>query len=297
MGERDVIALIDGVHHLVKAPMALVWDRLNTHISHAMRGLIAEREQLTVFLLPAYSPDLNPVAWVWAPAKRSLANLTVVALDRLEALVRDRLKRLQYRPRTLDGFIAGTGLILDVQRHLDEPESVIRPRRCMVIGSFPVGCRSLSEGAHQCAKHCRAGMPPDLSDLLPSPGPECGAGRAVVLSHQGCAERRLVVGEQLLLQTVGEAAVGHIRVDHDLGDREDVPGRGELLEVLRQCSVEPLPPCAVTLDGEPEDAPLQSCRLGDQHVESWPPDVFRQAVQEALPAAVLLAGRRARGLH
>ncbi|MEU1409979.1 transposase [Streptomyces sp. NPDC005728] len=113
MGERDFIALIDGVHHLVKAPIVLVWDRLNTHVSHAMRGLIAEREWLTVFLLPAYSPDLNPVEWVWAHVKRSLANLAVVALDRLEALVRNRLKRLQYRPDTLNGFIAGTGLTPD----------------------------------------------------------------------------------------------------------------------------------------------------------------------------------------
>ncbi|MFC8007835.1 hypothetical protein ACFUMJ_10740 [Streptomyces olivaceus] len=39
------------------------------------------------------------------------------ALDRLEALVRNRLKRLQCRPDTLDGFIAGTGLTLD------DPES------------------------------------------------------------------------------------------------------------------------------------------------------------------------------
>ncbi|MCT9010487.1 hypothetical protein N4G66_37710 [Streptomyces rhizosphaerihabitans] len=36
----------------------------------------------------------------------------MVSLDRLEILVRNRLKRLQYRPHTLDGFIAGTGLIL-----------------------------------------------------------------------------------------------------------------------------------------------------------------------------------------
>ncbi|MFG2821500.1 transposase [Kitasatospora sp. NPDC048365] len=113
MGECDFIALVDGVHHLVKAPIVLVWNRLNTHISHAMRELIAQRTWLTVFLLPAYSPDLNPVEWVWVHVKRSLANLAVVALDRLEALVRNRLKRLQYRPETLDGFIAGTGLTLD----------------------------------------------------------------------------------------------------------------------------------------------------------------------------------------
>lgn len=81
------------------------------------RELIAEREWLTVFLLPAYSPDLHPVEGVWAHVERSLTNLAVVALNGLEALVRNRLKRLQYRPDTLDGFIAGTGLALD------DPES------------------------------------------------------------------------------------------------------------------------------------------------------------------------------
>ncbi|MGW0779028.1 transposase, partial [Streptomyces sp. NPDC002835] len=108
---------IDGVHQLVKAPIVLVWDRLNTHVSHAMRELITEREWLTVFLLPAYSPHLNPVEGVWAHVKRSLANLAVLALDRLEAHVRNRLKRLQYRPDTLDGFIADTSLTPD------DPES------------------------------------------------------------------------------------------------------------------------------------------------------------------------------
>jgi hypothetical protein len=37
MGERDFIALIDGVHQLLKAPIVLVWDRLNTHVSDAFR--------------------------------------------------------------------------------------------------------------------------------------------------------------------------------------------------------------------------------------------------------------------
>ncbi|WP_037683104.1 transposase [Streptomyces griseus] len=105
MSERDFIELIDGAHQLVKAPIVLVWDRLNTHVSSRMRQLIDQREWLTVFLLPAYSPDLNPVEWVWAHVKRSLANLAVMALDRLQALLRNRLKRLQYRPGVLDGFI------------------------------------------------------------------------------------------------------------------------------------------------------------------------------------------------
>ncbi|GHH85969.1 hypothetical protein GCM10018793_56030 [Streptomyces sulfonofaciens] len=76
-------------------------------------GVLAEREWPAVFLLPAYSPDLNPVEWVWAHVKHRLADLAVVALDRLEALVRSRLKRLRHQPDTLDGFTAGTGLTLD----------------------------------------------------------------------------------------------------------------------------------------------------------------------------------------
>ncbi len=122
MDERDFTALVDGVHQLLKASIVLVWHRLHTHVAHAMRKLIAERAWLTVFLLPAYSPDLNPVERVWAHIKRSLANLAVVALDRLEALVRNRLKRLQYRLDTLDGFIAGTDLTFDEPPHPNEPE-------------------------------------------------------------------------------------------------------------------------------------------------------------------------------
>ncbi|MEU6406978.1 hypothetical protein [Streptomyces sp. NPDC046985] len=37
----------------------------------------------------------------------------MAALDRLEILVRNQLKRLPYRSATLDGFTAGTGPTLD----------------------------------------------------------------------------------------------------------------------------------------------------------------------------------------
>ncbi|MFF4795639.1 transposase [Streptomyces sp. NPDC001276] len=114
LSEDDYIRLIDGMHQLVKAPIVLIWDRLNTHVSHAMRDLIDARDWLTVFVLPAYAPELNAVEYLWAHVKRSLANLTSVALDRLAALVRNRLKRLQYRPHVLDGFLAGTGLFPDL---------------------------------------------------------------------------------------------------------------------------------------------------------------------------------------
>ena len=44
--------------------------------------------------------------------KRSLANLTKQDIDQLIALIRTRLRRMQYRPVLLDGFLAKTGLDL-----------------------------------------------------------------------------------------------------------------------------------------------------------------------------------------
>jgi transposase len=90
----------------------VVWDNLNAHVSHAMTGLITARPWLTVFRLPPYVPELNPVEPVWSHLKRSLANLTKHNITELTTLVKTRLRRMQYRPGVLDGFLAKTGLDL-----------------------------------------------------------------------------------------------------------------------------------------------------------------------------------------
>jgi hypothetical protein len=49
---------------------------------------------------------------VWSHLKRSLANLAKRNLSQLTALIKTRLRRMQYRPGLLDGFLASTGLDL-----------------------------------------------------------------------------------------------------------------------------------------------------------------------------------------
>ncbi|BCB74961.1 hypothetical protein GCM10022251_75300 [Phytohabitans flavus] len=97
--ETDYVALLDAAHQYLKAPIVLVWDNLNTHISAAMRELADSRDWLHVIQLPAYAPDLNPTEGVWSHVKRSLGNLAVTGVDQLAAVVKNRLKRIQYRPR------------------------------------------------------------------------------------------------------------------------------------------------------------------------------------------------------
>ena len=47
----------------------------------------------------------KPTEPVWSNLKRSLANLTKHDIHQLTALVKTRLRRMQYRPGLLDGFL------------------------------------------------------------------------------------------------------------------------------------------------------------------------------------------------
>ncbi|GAA3450528.1 transposase [Dactylosporangium matsuzakiense] len=111
--EHDYISLIDAAHQQLGGPIVLIWDNLNTHVSAVKRQLIAARAWLHVIRLPAYAPALNPTEAVWSHLKRSIGNLAVHGVDHLQAIVKNRLKRIQYRTDLLDGFMTYTGLDLD----------------------------------------------------------------------------------------------------------------------------------------------------------------------------------------
>jgi putative transposase len=57
----------------------------------------------------------KPTEGIWSVPKRSLANLAKQNITQLTALVKTRLRRMQYRPGLLDGFLARTGLDLRIQ--------------------------------------------------------------------------------------------------------------------------------------------------------------------------------------
>jgi transposase len=116
MSEEDYAGLITAAHQQLQAPVILIWDRLNTHISAVMRAFISSHpDWLTEVRLPAYAPDLNPAEGAWANMKNGLGNLAVRDVDQLAAIMKSRLKRIQYRPALIDGFLAQAGLTLEPQ--------------------------------------------------------------------------------------------------------------------------------------------------------------------------------------
>ncbi len=114
--EDHYAALIAAAHVQLTAPIILIWDNLNVHRSTAMRRFCdAHSDWLTVVQLPAYACELNATEGVWAQVKRELGNLLAGTVDELAATAKRLLKRIQYRPELIDGFLAQTGLALDPQ--------------------------------------------------------------------------------------------------------------------------------------------------------------------------------------
>jgi putative transposase len=108
MSEADYAGLIAAAHQQLHAPVILIWDNLNTHISATMGRFVSSHpDWLTEVRLPAYAPELN--------AADGLGNLAARNVGQLAAIVKNRLKRIQYRPALIDGFLAQTGLTLEPQ--------------------------------------------------------------------------------------------------------------------------------------------------------------------------------------
>jgi transposase len=77
------------------------------------RFISSHPDWLTEVRLPAYAPDLNAAEGAWANMKNGPGNLAVRDVDQLAAIIKNRLKRIQYRPALIEGFLALTGLTLE----------------------------------------------------------------------------------------------------------------------------------------------------------------------------------------
>jgi putative transposase len=116
LSEADYAHLVTAAHHQLHAPVILIWDNLNTHSSAAIRRFIeAHPDWLTEARLPAYAPDLNPVEGAWANMKNGLGNLAAADAGQLTAIIKNRLKSIQYRPAFIEAFLAQSGLSLEPQ--------------------------------------------------------------------------------------------------------------------------------------------------------------------------------------
>ena len=69
----------------------------------------------------------EPTEPVWSNLKRSLANLVKQDIGQLTALVKTRLRRMQYQPGLLEGFLAKPRLDLTRLQQLPQLK-IVRPQ-------------------------------------------------------------------------------------------------------------------------------------------------------------------------
>ncbi|WP_443048054.1 hypothetical protein [Streptomyces sp. H39-S7] len=80
----------------------LVRDNLNSHLTSGMRRFIAARDWPTVYHLPVYAPDFDPVAGIWSALRRGrLAPTAFTAPDPRSSprLARNSVPQANHRGR------------------------------------------------------------------------------------------------------------------------------------------------------------------------------------------------------
>jgi transposase len=88
----------------LKRKLLIVWDGAAQHKSRVVREFLdATRGTIQMALLPGYSPDLNPVEYLWAWLKRhALANFCPNSLAELKTTARSRRQSRFKRERMMD---------------------------------------------------------------------------------------------------------------------------------------------------------------------------------------------------
>jgi putative transposase len=97
--------------------VVVVWDNFSSHQS----GLIQrEAQKMNLYLvpLPPYSPDLNPIEYLWKSVKRVLSQVFVRDLDELKAVIGNAWKNLSCRrsfaKAWIDRFLSGSDFYADL---------------------------------------------------------------------------------------------------------------------------------------------------------------------------------------
>ncbi|MFI6209983.1 transposase [Streptomyces sp. NPDC051041] len=110
---RDYRDLLTAAHQQLGGPIVLIWDNLNVHKATDLRKWAAARDWLTIYYLPPYAPDLNPVEGIWSLLRRGwLSNVAFSTPEHLIQRIRHGLRHIQYRSHLIDGCLAETGLII-----------------------------------------------------------------------------------------------------------------------------------------------------------------------------------------
>jgi len=100
------------VRHLKGRKLILVWDRLPSHRSKEMKEFLkTQKKWLKIEYLPPYTPELNPLEYLWSSGKnKDLANLYAENMVDIDKAIHRYKSRLRRQPHLLAGFLKASTL-------------------------------------------------------------------------------------------------------------------------------------------------------------------------------------------
>ena len=85
-------------------------DKINSHRADYTKQIAIDKNINLVFL-PKYSPDLNPIEYIWKSIKRVVSRSFVRDIDHMRALIRDSFlenaKKLSFAGYWIERFLGG----------------------------------------------------------------------------------------------------------------------------------------------------------------------------------------------
>jgi len=106
VGGDQFIAFLKALLHDATRPMVLIVDGAGFHRGQKVRQFVREhRQQLRVFFLPPYSPELNPDEQVWNEIKNNrLGKMTITGKKDLKTKILSELRSLQKQTARILSF-------------------------------------------------------------------------------------------------------------------------------------------------------------------------------------------------
>jgi transposase len=103
---ESYIAFLTQVLEQTTAPLLLIQDGARYHTSKATRQFFAAHaDRLTVFQLPSYSPDYNPIEYLWRNVKQDATHLKYFpTFESLMSSVEETLTDFQTLPAQVKGL-------------------------------------------------------------------------------------------------------------------------------------------------------------------------------------------------
>ena len=108
--ERAADFLRTLLKHL-RGPVIVVWDGGPMHKGDAIRALLHDYPRLSLERLPPYTPELNPVEYLWNHLKYgALPNFMPDDIFHLDGVLKQRLRRARLSSQRLRSFFKQSGL-------------------------------------------------------------------------------------------------------------------------------------------------------------------------------------------